>query len=237
MAIDIGGMRKPYLGENQAFEVKDLVAKEPFAQFQNWFDQAKETPGIEEANAMCVASASKAGIPSARYVLLKAYGPPTDTSKGGFVFYTNYDSRKGKELIENPFAALVFYWEPLKRSVRIEGSVEKVTEEESTAYFESRPIGSQIGAAISKQSTKIPDRQFLLDKETQLKEEFKEKKMEKPSFWGGFRVVPNSFEFWQGQSTRIHDRIVFRRKIEGEEVDEKLTIQGDQDWLIERLSP
>jgi len=237
MAIDIGGMRKPYLGENQAFEVKDLVAKEPFAQFQNWFDQAKETPGIEEANAMCVASASKAGIPSARYVLLKAYGPPTDTTKGGFVFYTNYDSRKGKELIENPFAALVFYWEPLKRSVRIEGSVEKVTEEESTAYFESRPIGSQIGAAISNQSTKIPDRQFLLDKETQLKEEFKEKKMEKPSFWGGFRVVPNSFEFWQGQSTRIHDRIVFRRKTEGEEIDEKLTIQGDQDWLIERLSP
>ena len=115
--------------------------------------------------------------------------------------------------------------------------MEKVTEEESTAYFESRPIGSQIGAAISNQSTKIPDRQFLLDKETQLKEEFKEKKMEKPSFWGGFRVVPNSFEFWQGQSTRIHDRIVFRRKTEGEEIDEKLTIQGDQDWLIERLSP
>jgi len=238
MAIDIGGMRKPYLGEHQAFEVKDLVSKEPFAQFEHWFEHAKSMKSIEEANAMCVATASKSGIPSARYVLLKAYGPPTETSKGGFVFYTNYESRKGKELIENPFAALVFYWEPLKRSIRIEGKVEKVTEDESKAYFESRPIGSQIGAAISNQSTKIPNRQFLLEKETNLKEEYKEKALEKPSFWGGFRVIPNSFEFWQGQSTRIHDRIVFRRKNDdGEEMDPKLTLEGENGWLIERLSP
>ena len=133
----------------------------------------------------------------------------------------------------------MFYWEPLKRSIRIEGEVEKVTEDESKAYFESRPIGSQIGAAISNQSTKIPNRQFLLEKETNLKEEYKEKALEKPSFWGGFRVIPNSFEFWQGQSTRIHDRIVFRRKNDDDEeiLDPKLTLEGENGWLIERLSP
>ena len=115
MAIDIGGMRKPYLNEKEAFDIKDLVSKEPFEQFTSWFEAAKNTKGIEEANAMCIATATKSGIPSARYVLLKAYGAPTDQDQGGFIFYTNYESRKGKELIENPNAALVFYWEPLKR--------------------------------------------------------------------------------------------------------------------------
>merc|ERR1712183_1012239 len=226
---DNGGMRKPYLGEHQAFEVKDLVSKEPFAQFEHWFEHAKSMKSIEEANAMCVASASKSGIPSARYVLLKAYGPPSETSKGGFVFYTNYESRKGKELLENPHAALVFYWEPLKRSVRIEGTVEKVSKEISQAYFESRPIGSQIGAAVSNQSQVIPNRAHLLDKEAQLKSVYGDgsQKMEKPEEWGGFRVLPNNFEFWQGQSTRIHDRIVFRKRInEDEKLDANLTAIG-----------
>ena len=121
--------------------------------------------------------------------------------------------------------------------MRIEGTVEKVSEQESNEYFESRPFGSQIGSAISNQSTKIPNRQYLVDKEAKLKEEFNEKKMTKPAFWGGFRVLPNSFEFWQGQSTRIHDRIVFRRKNLNEELDSKLTTEGDDGWLIERLSP
>ena len=115
MSIDIGGMRKPYLDGKKTFDITDLVAREPYKQFENWFDIAKQTPGIEEPNAMCLATASKAGIPSARYVLLKAFGAPTENDEGGFVFYTNYDSRKGTELIENPFASIVFYWEPLKR--------------------------------------------------------------------------------------------------------------------------
>merc|ERR1711997_204942 len=236
MSIDIGGMRKPYLGEGQTFDIKDLVSKEPYEQFKNWFDIAKSTPGIEEANAMCLATATKTGLPSARYVLLKGFGAPSLDDKGGFVFYTNYESRKGKELVDNPNAALVFYWEPLKRSVRIEGRVEKVSEESSIAYFESRPIGSQIGAAVSNQSQVIPNRTHLLEKEAKLKIEFESKKMEKPDTWGGFRVIPHTFEFWQGQSTRIHDRILFRKKKE-ETIDETLTTVGDNGWLIERLSP
>lgn len=239
MAIDIGGMRKPYLNESNTFEIKDLVAKNPFKQFHDWFETAKNTPGIEEANAMCLATASKAGIPSARYVLLKAFGEPSDQDPGGFIFYTNYESRKGKELAENPNAAIVFYWEPLKRSVRIEGTVEKVSQETSKAYFESRPLGSQIGAAISNQSQVIPSREYLLDKETRLKNEYGDglKMMEKPDFWGGFRICPKVFEFWQGQSTRIHDRLVFRRLENEEKVDEKVTLMGDAGWVIERLSP
>lgn len=239
MAIDIGGMRKPYLSESNTFEVKDLASKDPFKQFHDWFETAKSTAGIEEANAMCLATASKAGIPSARYVLLKAFGEPSEQDKGGFIFYTNYESRKGKELAENPNAAIVFYWEPLKRSVRIEGTVEKVSQETSKAYFESRPLGSQIGAAISNQSQVIPNREFLLEKESQLKSEFEgsEKKMEKPDFWGGFRLCPKVFEFWQGQSTRIHDRLVFRRLQNDEKLDEKLSLLGDNGWVIERLSP
>merc|ERR1711997_1422587 len=227
MSIDIGGMRKPYLGEGQTFDIKDLVSKEPYEQFKNWFDIAKSTPGIEEANAMCLATATKTGLPSARYVLLKGYGAPTLPSddKGGFIFYTNYESRKGKELADNPNAALVFYWEPLKRSVRIEGRVEKVSEESSIAYFESRPIGSQIGAAVSDQSQVIPSREFLLEKEAKLKSQFQDtgKEMEKPEAWGGFRVLPNFFEFWQGQSTRIHDRITFRQRQNEDEIDANLT--------------
>jgi len=240
MSIDIGGMRKPYLKEKDAFEVEDLVSKEPYKQFENWFEHAKTTPGIEEANAMCIATASKQGLPSARYVLLKAFGVPSEDDKGGFVFYTNYNSRKGKELLENPHAALVFYWEPLKRSVRIEGTVEKVSKEISQAYFESRPVGSQIGAAVSNQSQVIPNRGHLLDKEAKLKSVYGDgsQKMEKPEEWGGFRVLPNNFEFWQGQSTRIHDRIVFRKRInEDEKLDANLTAIGENGWLIERLSP
>jgi len=235
-------MRKPYLNEKEAFDIKHLVSKEPYAQFTHWFEEAKKTAGIEEANAMCIATATKAGIPSARYVLLKAYGAPTNEDKGGFVFYTNYESRKGKELLENPHAALVFYWEPLKRSVRIEGQVEKVSEGTSIAYFKSRPIGSQIGAAVSDQSQVIPSREFLLEKEASLKSQFQEigKEMDKPAAWGGFRVIPNFFEFWQGQSTRIHDRITFRRKRDNEDltqIDANLTQIGENNWLIERLSP
>merc|ERR1711997_244189 len=238
MSIDIGGMRKPYLKEKDAFEIKDLVSKEPYEQFKNWFDIAKSTPGIEEANAMCLATATKTGLPSARYVLLKGFGAPSLDDKGGFVFYTNYESRKGKELVDNPNAALVFYWEPLKRSVRIEGVVEKVSAETSIAYFETRPLGGQIGAAVSNQSQVIPNRAHLLEKEAKLKVEYESKKMEKPATWGGFRVIPHTFEFWQGQSTRIHDRIVFRKKKDQEDIiDDTLTTVGDNGWLIERLSP
>merc|ERR1711962_1703335 len=137
MGVDIGGMRKPYNDKSNCFEVKDLVAREPFEQFKAWFDEANQNEKIEEANAMCLATATPDGIPSARMVLLKKYGPE------GFTFYTNYTSRKAAELDANPRAALMFYWEPLQRSIRVEGKVARVPEKESRDYFQSRPISSQ----------------------------------------------------------------------------------------------
>ncbi len=156
--VDIGSMRKPYHDKSDIFDILNLVSKEPFGQFENWFEEAKKTTSIEEANAMCLATCTPDGKPSARYVLLKKFCP-----KDGFVFFTNYESRKGQELIQNPFAALVFYWEPLKKSIRVEGQVQKVSQKESEAYFQSRPFSSQIGACISKQSTVVDSRKTLMD--------------------------------------------------------------------------
>eukprot|EP00088_Acartia_fossae_P026248 TRINITY_DN2704_c0_g1_i10.p1 TRINITY_DN2704_c0_g1~~TRINITY_DN2704_c0_g1_i10.p1 ORF type:complete len:253 (-),score=38.73 TRINITY_DN2704_c0_g1_i10:251-1009(-) len=227
MSVDIGGMRKPYNDKENTFDVKDLVSKDPFDQFKVWFDEATANDKIEEANAMCLATASKDGFPSARMVLLKKYGPE------GFTFYTNYTSRKGGELDSNPRAALVFYWEPLKRSIRVEGNVERVPMEESKAYFHSRPISSQIGAWVSDQSKVINDRSVLTDKEAELTAKHQEggEPMPFPTHWGGYRVVPRSIEFWQGQSNRIHDRIKFRIPEEGESTAE------DSKWVLERLAP
>jgi len=233
MAIDIGGMRKPYHEKSNTFGMDDLVAKEPFQQFQSWFDEASKNSAIYEANAMCLSTATPEGIPSSRMVLLKKYGPD------GFTFYTNYTSRKAQELSSNPKAALMFYWEPLQRSVRVEGDVIKVEESESLAYFKSRPISSQIGACVSNQSTVIKDRKVLTDKEEELLAKYGEGKEDVPKpDWGGFRVVPNVIEFWQGQSNRIHDRIRFRlSKEENKDVDSEMTVVGENGWLIERLAP
>lgn len=233
MSIDIGGMRKPYKGENQAFTEDHLVAKEPFAQFTAWFEEACNTPGIIEANAMCLATATKSGKPSARMVLLKGYG------KDGFRFFTNYTSRKGQELAENPQASLCFYWEPLMRSVRVEGSVEKLSEGESTDYFHCRPRSSQIGASLSAQSKVIPGRHVLAEKDKELTEEYSDEKkiIPKPETWGGFRVIPEVFEFWQGQTSRIHDRIQFRKATPEEVMDDQFTHLGQDGWVYERLAP
>ena len=234
MAVDIGGMRKPYHDKSDVFDFKDLVSKEPFQQFKSWFEAASSNQAIYEANAMCLSTATPDGIPSARMVLLKKFGPE------GFSFFTNYTSRKAQELESNPRAALVFYWEPLQRSVRVEGRVERLTEAESLQYFRSRPISSQIGACVSNQSQVIPDRAVLTDKESELVAEYVEgkegKEVPKPD-WGGYRVVPSVVEFWQGQSTRIHDRIRFRTSREGETLDPAVSRQGDDGWIIERLAP
>ena len=155
MSIDIGGMRKPYLDGKNTFDIGDLRAREPFGQFRAWFDEASQHDRIEESNAMCLSTASLCGRPSSRMVLLKEFG------EQGFVFYTNYESRKGQEVSSNPFAALLFYWEPMKRSIRIEGAVQKVSQEKSTDYFRSRPYASQIGAAVSKQSKVIAGKSEL----------------------------------------------------------------------------
>lgn len=243
MAINIGGMRKPYRDKSEIFDVKDLDSKDPFEQFDAWFEDAKKDDKTEEPNAMCVASATKSGVPSCRMVLLKSYGTPTQEdlkldpqAAPGFVFFTNYDSRKGQELTENPVCAIMFYWETLKRSVRIEGSVGKTSQAYSEAYFHSRPLGSQIGACVGQQSQVVASRQALDDIEASLKDEHKES-VPKPENWGGFRIVPTSFEFWQGQSTRIHDRLRFRKPRLGEKVNEETAVIAENGWIIERLSP
>jgi pyridoxamine 5'-phosphate oxidase len=167
---------------------------------------------------MTLATASKEGIPSARIVLLKEF------TLDGFVFYTNYNSQKGKEIESNPYASIVFFWVDLERQIRIEGVVEKVSEEESSSYFYSRPKGSQLGALTSPQSQTIPNRKFLEDKLVELEEEYLVKDIPKPEHWGGYRVIPNRIEFWQGRSSRLHDRIVY--------------IQSkDNTWKFERLAP
>ncbi|OXA55859.1 pyridoxine-5'-phosphate oxidase [Folsomia candida] len=232
MSINITGMRIPYHGKNESFTEDQLVAREPFSQFNNWFERAAITEGIEEPNAMCLATATKDGKPSCRMVLLKGYGID------GFKFFTNYCSRKGRELEENPWVSLNFYWEPMKRCIRVEGRVERLSVEESTEYFHSRPISSQVGAAISPQSQPVPGREFLLEKEKELLANVGENKcVDKPETWGGFVVIPDVIEFWQGQTNRIHDRIRFRKRAPGECPDNVLVHEGENGWVFERLAP
>jgi len=189
----------------------------PFEQFQAWFNQALAAE-LPEPNAMTIATAGSDGKPSARIVLLKGY------DERGFVFYTNYKSHKGQQLLENPWGALVFWWAQLERQVRIEGRVEKVSDGESDAYFNSRPPASQLGAWGSEQSQVIENRQVLEQKLEQLKQEYEGKKVTRPPHWGGFRVVPVEIEFWQGRPNRLHDRLLYRRSEDG-------------NWKIQRLSP
>jgi pyridoxamine 5'-phosphate oxidase len=190
---------------------------DPFRQFAVWFTQASDA-GILEPNAMTLATATPEGLPSARMVLLKG------VDERGFAFYTNYDSRKGAELAANPHAALVFFWVDLSRQVRIEGPVERTTAIESDTYFHSRPRGSQLGSAASRQSTVLPDRATLERATADLAERCAGQEVPRPDFWGGFRVIPTTIEFWQGRPDRLHDRLRYRRDDGGV-------------WRIERLSP
>ena len=192
------------------------VRKNPFEQFQVWFKDAMDR-NVQQANAMTLATASRDGIPSARIVLLKG------ADERGFSFFTNFESRKGKQLAENPRAALLFHWPSLRRQIRIEGTVEKLSREESFEYFKSRPRKSRIGAWSSPQSAEIKDRAHLENQFRQYETRFRGKDIPLPDFWGGFRLVPVQFEFWQDRPNRLHDRIVYR--------------MSKGDWLIVRLSP
>ncbi|XP_064613782.1 pyridoxine/pyridoxamine 5'-phosphate oxidase-like [Liolophura sinensis] len=231
--LNIADMRTPYKDKRAVFDECDLVSKEPVTQFKAWFDEACQTEGILEPNAMALATADKTGHPSVRMVLLKGF------DKNGFKFFSNYGSRKGRDLRDNPYCSLVFYWYALKRQVRIEGPVEKLSAEESTEYFHRRPQGSQIGSAISKQSTPVASRQALEDKYNEMEKEYSDgnKMIPKPEFWGGYLVKPELVEFWQGQTNRVHDRIVFRRQRQGEVIDPAVTKTGEDGWVYERLCP
>ncbi len=192
------------------------VDRDPLKQFARWFDEALAA-GEEEANAMVLATATPEGRPSARVVLLKA------VEGGGFVFYTNRESRKGGELLSNPSAALVFFWPTLERQVRIEGTVHEVSRDESRSYFESRPRESRIGAWASAQSRVITSREELEESFARLAREFGDGDIPLPAHWGGFRLMPDRIEFWQGRPNRLHDRIRF-------------VLEGTA-WTIRRLSP
>ncbi|MBD2329912.1 pyridoxamine 5'-phosphate oxidase [Alkalinema sp. FACHB-956] len=209
----ISDLRKDYT--LQALNETD-VSPNPFEQFRTWFDQALAAQ-LPEPNAMTIATATPDGIPSARIVLLKGF------DERGFVFFTNYNSHKGQELQANPQAAIVFLWRELERQVRIQGTVEKVDASESDAYFHSRPLGSRLGAWASEQSAVIPDRAVLEQKLAHLEATYPDGEIPRPDHWGGFRVKPKVIEFWQGRSSRLHDRLRYQH-IEGH-------------WHIDRLAP
>ncbi|MCC6462499.1 MAG: pyridoxamine 5'-phosphate oxidase [Saprospiraceae bacterium] len=213
-SIDISALRRNYARESLS---ETAVQPSPITQFGHWFQEALNS-ALPEPNAMTLASATPDGRPSARTVLLKGF------DERGFVFYTNYESRKGQELDENPQAALLFTWLELERQVRIEGRVERVSVEESLAYFQSRPKGSQIGAWASPPSRVIAQRDLLEAKVQELLETFKhDEALPLPPFWGGYRVLPTHIEFWQGRESRLHDRILYS--------------QTENGWAIERLAP
>jgi pyridoxamine 5'-phosphate oxidase len=195
---------------------KSNVDQNPFKQFARWYEEALGSDLILP-NAMALATSSRDGVPSARMVLLK------DFDENGFVFYTNYESPKARDLDENPKAALLFYWAPLDKQVRITGSVERVSPEESEAYFGTRPVESQLGAWASNQSSTIESREVLENRLSQLIEEYRDTEVPLPPYWGGYRLVPDTFEFWLSRPGRLHDRLRFSRR--------------DGEWTIERLAP
>ena len=211
--LSIDSLRREY---SRARLTERDVASDPITQFQIWFEQARAS-GLAEPNAMTLATATPDGAPSARIVLLKG------VDERGLVFFTDYRSRKGEELRVNPRAALVFHWQELERQVRVTGTVERVTQTESEAYFRSRPLGSRIGAWCSHQSTVIESRDVLEQRLSELERDFASGDVPLPPYWGGFRVAPETVEFWQGRPNRLHDRIRYVREENG--------------WRLERLAP
>jgi pyridoxamine 5'-phosphate oxidase len=212
--FDIAGFRHEYIGEG--LRRADL-APDPIKQFDNWF-AAAVAANIHDANAMALATATTDGKPSARIVLLK------DFDERGFVFYTNYASEKGRQLEQNPRAALVFYWMEVERQIRIEGTVKKVSREKSEHYFRTRLAGAQIGAWASHQSEVIDGRRVLDARLAEMTQRFAGGEIPLPPHWGGYRLAPETIEFWQGRANRLHDRFRYRR-------------QPDGSWIIDRLAP
>lgn len=212
---DLSNYRKSY---EKSELLESMIDENPMMQFQKWFYETEEFGGVEEVNAMTVSTIGLDGFPKSRIVLLKKY------DEYGFTFVTNYDSEKGKALLQNPQVCLSFFWPSVERQVIIKGIAEKQTEAYSEGYFHSRPKGSQIGTVVSPQSTVIPNREFLDEKLKELEKQFDTKEVNRPENWGGVLVKPVSIEFWQGRANRLHDRM-------------RYTLLESGDWKIERLAP
>lgn len=211
---DLYNFRKNYNSNSLS---KDDVDKNPISQFKKWMKETISSKIVVEPNAMTLATSTLNGVPSARVVLLKSI------DVNGFVFFTNYESRKGQELAENPHACIVFDWHLMERQVRIEGVVRKISTEASDHYFDSRPKESQLGAWISPQSKFIDGRQELEDRKVKIENMFKDKPITRPPNWGGYVLEPHTIEFWQGRESRLHDRIIY--------------IKTGDDWILRRLAP
>ena len=211
--MDLSELRRSY---TRGGLLESEVAPEPVAQFALWFEQARSA-GSEEPNAMALATSSASGVPDCRMVLLKSFSE-------GFVFFTNYESRKGQELEENPRAVLLFYWPELERQVRISGIVEKLAEEDNERYFASRPFGHQLGAWASRQSAIVDGREALERSLAEAARRFDPGPAPLPPYWGGYRLWPSAVEFWQGRANRLHDRLEY-------------VLQPDGTWLLRRLAP
>jgi len=211
--MSISSIRRDYQLESL---LETHVDQNPFNQFSTWWKEALSAE-IDEVNAMALSTVMPNGMPSSRIVLLKGY------DELGFVFFTNYNSHKGEALLHHPFASLLFFWKELERQVRIQGRCEKISPEESDEYYYSRPLGSRLGAWASPQSQIIKDRGVLETKAQELTEQYADGIVPRPPHWGGYRVVPDSIEFWQGRSSRLHDRLLYSKE--------------DITWRIARLAP
>lgn len=193
------------------------VSPDPVAQMRSWLELAYKTPAIEEANAMCIATVAADGSPSSRMVLLRGL------DERGLVFFTSYGSRKGRQIAENPRVAVTFYWAPLHRQLRVEGSVSQLAEDESDAYFASRPRGHQLSAWASEQGEPVETREILDERLKHFDERFEGEEVPRPHSWGGYVIAPDRFEFWQGRANRMHDRLEYRRE--------------GRVWKLQRLQP
>ena len=215
MNNDLGNYRKSY---DKGSLLESGISDNPLELFQKWFSEVDQHFPQDETNAMTLSTLGLDGFPKGRVVLLKKY------TQQGFIFYTNYESEKGKSIIAHPKVSLSFHWAGAERQVIIKGKAEKIAVDVSDGYFESRPRGSQLGAHASQQSTVVPNRQTLENQLKTLEEKFKNKSIPRPEFWGGFIVKPIEIEFWQGRANRLHDRIRYQ-------------LQSDLNWKFERLSP
>ena len=215
MQKDLGDYRKTY----EKSELTEASIKEnPLEQFQKWFYEVEASEGVDEPNAMTISTIGLDGFPKSRVVLMKKF------TFEGFIFYSNYQSEKGRAIAANPSGCLSFFWPNMERQVIIKGTAEKIAENLSDGYFESRPHGSKLGAIVSDQSKVVPSREYLEDKLKQLEQKYESKEVPRPEHWGGYLVRPISMEFWQGRPNRLHDRI-------------RYSLQEDFDWKIERLAP